>query len=457
VKAIRRLLVSFGVSVVVLSSSAIAQKGSSEAQLRLDLQRAEVNERVSAAALKQKTTMRESGLLSESEITNAQADYERSKIETARARLVLANELPSFRVESAIKTAGPGGESLVRLTIQELRSADLYDEKRTYLISLLGQGTIIAIPYQQQVTVHGGARNLTLSFQLLRDTDDLTVLVVSGARREEIPIVLQRSGAGKLVMTAPNFSQTGVFGDKVDYAIELQRFSREIQTLDLAVERLPAGFTYEWVDRDSGAKLISIRFGENQNALRLTLRVFLPAREDAGGSAQPVSFRVAARGAGGAASYGTIDLQLQTTGAPELALIADNLLMELDGKRSKRLNVTVENSGPVEARDVMITSELPPGLSLDAPVPAVRTLRPNERKQVIVVLSATDEAVPGEYTVKMNARTQSRMAQIDSPDVSLRVMINASTLRSSTIGLLALSLAILVGSATWAARKLRRG
>lgn len=439
----------------MLAPAALAQRGTSEAQLRLELQRAEVKDRVSQAALDQKKAMYQEGLVSKAELMNAEADVELSKIETARARLVLANELPSFRIVSAVKSAGAMGQTRVRLTIQELHSALDYDDRRSYLISLLGQNTIIGVPYQQQVAISGPARTTSLDFHLLRDTDDLTVLVVSGARREEIPIVLQRSGVGKLLMSASNFSQTGVFGEKVDYAIQLQRFSPDIDTVELHIVGLPFGFTFEWVDRDTGAKLSSIRFAENQNTLRLTLRVFLPSRVEASESSQLLAFRVEARAASGTALFGTVDLQLQTTGAPQLALIADNLLLEIAGDEPKRMTVSIENTGPVEARDVILSAELPAGLAWQVSVPAIAALAPNQRKSVDIVLSATEDAVPGEYTVKLNAHTQSRMAQIESPDVSLRVMIRSSSLRSSAVALLLLFLAALVGAVVWGARKVR--
>src|ERR1019366_4794388 len=242
---------SFGMPVLLMFMAFPAvgqlQTNASEAQMRLDLRRAELNARIADENFQMKSELFREGLASRSDFRNAQAEVERSRLDTQWAQIALLNELPSFRVVSAVKSVGNDGSGAIRLELDELAHA--YDEgvTRSYLVSIMSGGSIIGSPYQTQVTVTG-KRSIrpVLTYRLLRDTDEIVVLVTSGTRREEIPILLERKHNNATIsMSSPNFSQEGLVGDKVEYLIHLERFSTGGSVVRLQVVGLPPGFTWE--------------------------------------------------------------------------------------------------------------------------------------------------------------------------------------------------------------------
>ncbi len=164
-------------------------------------------------------------------------------------------------------------------------------------MSLRDASSIISEPYQASLTLHGyGARRHTLTFRLLKDTDELTVVIASGTRREEIPILLQRGGGERSIsVRAQNFSQEAALDDKADYALELERFSYGSRDVKLLVVGLPVEMSYEWIDASTKAKLSSLRFADAQNGARIILRVYVPANANADWFGRVVAFRAEVR------------------------------------------------------------------------------------------------------------------------------------------------------------------
>lgn len=436
-------------SLIWVASAAGAQNGgqsSSEAQLQLELARARIDERLAVETLQQKKTLASQGLLAGADLRHAEAEMARAHLETERAQVALANELPSFRVISATKSVRAGGQVWVDLRLREL--PHMYVEgPRGYLVSLRGQTSIIAEPYQQQLTItpESGAERI-LSFRLLKDVDEVTVLVISGTRHEELPIFLQRSGSDhRLLITAQNFAQEGALGDKVDYVLQIERFSAGAENVQLVIQKLPADLAYDCIDGDTKAKLTLLRFSENQNSARIILRVYVPTQANPEWFGKLVPFRVEARD--GELPLGGADLQIRPVGAPKLFLTTDNLLVHMSSEGSSRVVLHVGNSGGVAARDVSFDANTPVGFHAEFLPRTIPVLNPNEQAKVDLVLSAGNDAVPGEYNVKIQAQTTSKLANLESPEQSFRVVFGSTSLW--TFAGFGLPIALTTGLAAW--------
>jgi hypothetical protein len=433
------------------------QTNASEAQLRLDLRRAELNARIADENFQMKTQLFREGLASRSEFRNAQAEVERSTLEMQRAQIALVNELPSFRVVSAVKSVGGDGSIAIRLELDELARA--YDEAaaRTYLVSIMSGGSIIGSPYQRQVTITGTAGTRpVLTYRLLRDTDEIVVLVTSGTRREEIPILLERARSNATVsMSSPNFSQEALVGDKVEYLIRLERFSTGASVIRLSVVGLPAGFTCEMTDPDSKARIDLLRFTDAQNSMRVLLRVFLPSKPSPAWLDRTISFRVDAASENESQVLGTIALSLRPTGAPQLVLSTENLLVDVRPEEPKQIQLTVENTGGADARDVTIEMDAPLGLNVETRPTTLFVVPTAQKRGVALVLSAGREAVTGEYNLKLRARTRSKLADVESPEQSLRIIVGSS--RGSYVAYVGIVgvLLLAVLAMVWAVRRTR--
>jgi len=414
------------IAAAFAATPVVPQSGTSEAELRLTLQLSKVNQQRAGEQYAQKLALFQQGLASKEELRNAEAEVERTRLETQRATVSLSNQLPSFRILSAVKSIARDGTLWIDLALQELRSDSGIDH-RSYLVSLKGPTSIIAEPYEQQVSVTGiHSTPLHLKFRLLRDVDELTVLVVSGTRREETPILLQRSkSANALSMTASNYSQEGALGEKVDYALQIERFSPTIEDLDITVAGLPSDVTYECIDADTKARINRIRFAKDQNTRRIVLRVFVPEVAKADWFQKTTTFHVQAITNGGAT--GTTDLQLRPVGSPKLTISSDQLLVRTHPGETVRVPIAVENTGGAAARDVVMDATFPIGVHGSFEPATVPEIVSRASRRVDMLLNVASDATAGDYTFKVQALAKNRLTDVDSPEQSFRVAVELAT------------------------------
>jgi len=444
--------------VFLTAVAAFAQSGISEAERRLDLARAELNERQATASLEQTRRLHAEGLASQSELQRATAEHEGARLDTEKARVGLANDLPSFQVLSAVKQVSPGGETRVVLRLRELERG--YGDAgfvRGYLISVASGATIIGEPYQREVRLGGrGGRELTLTFRLLRDADEVSIQLLSGTRRETIPILLQRDQSEHRVqLTSANPSQDGTLGSKVEYWVQLERFASRPETLGLAVDGLASGFTSEWIDSSTGARISRVGLGENQTSTKLLLRVFLPPEGEGSWLGATMPLHASVTGADGV-PVGRLELQLRPIGAPKLVLSSDNLLVPLSAGRTRTVMLTVENVGAADAHDVRLEANLPIGIDATFVPSTLDVLAVRDKRQVRIQLSAARDVVPAEYNLKVQARTQARLAYVASPELSFRLDVRSAIAFGGTAVLVTVFLFGTVGAVGWGIRRTRR-
>jgi len=453
-----RLRVSAAISLVLLAMAALGQSGTgtSEADRILELRRAELNERQAASLHLQKSRLFTQGLVSKGDLDAAEADLERAHIDAERARVQLANELPSFRIVTATKSIGPTGEIVANVRLEELDKGYAAVTRRGYLVSLKSGDAIISAPYQRQIAATGTAGHIfDLHFQLLRDTDEVTVLILSGTRREDVPILFQRGEHGQqLRITCTNESQTAILGSRADFALQIERFSLGARNYDLRVIDLPPGFTAQWLDVDTKATVARLHFDETQTQRKLNLQVFVPERMDSSGLEKAIAF--SAEAGGGGVPAGTLALQLRLTAAPKLILTTENLFAQLAPGEASNIHLRLENAGGAEARDVAFDINAPSGMIVEAQPDPVPVVGARASVPVRLKLSTSPTLIGGEYNVKVQARSAGKYGQIDTPELTLRVEVRTSALRAWILVPVAGLFAACVLAAYWVARAVRR-
>jgi len=412
--------------IVFGAGAVLAQdKGQSEAQLRIELERALINEALARQGLARKTTLAHEGLVAKADAEAAAAEVRRAELDTLKARVGLANELPMFRIVSATKAVDSKGAMSVKLYLLELPHA--YDQgTRQYLVSLRGPSSIISEPYQASIVLQGNeSQQRVLSFRLLKDVDEVTVIIASGTRHEEVPILLQRgSGDQQIVARAQNFSQEAALGDKADYALDLERFSIGARDFRLVVRGLPDDMTYEWIDAGTKAKLNSVQFANDQNTAHVILRIYVPAQSSASWFGRVVTFNAEVRD--GEHPVGACELQLRPVGAPKLFLTADNLLISLNQGKPAVIAITVENSGGVPARNITIDANTPLGFEARLEPRSIAVLDAGQKGRISLIVSASPDAIPGEYNLKLIASATTKLANVESPEQSFRLILRGS-------------------------------
>ncbi len=428
----------------------------SDAERLIGLEQAKLVQQQLETSLAQQRELHKQGLISKIDLTKLEVETGKARLETQKAQIALANELPSFRVVSAVKSIKPSGEIEVLVKLRPLAGA-MGGLRRMFLVSLKGEKAIIADPYQHEVTVAGGGREIALNYRLLKDADEVTLMVVSGTRAEETPILLQRNASATPVrLGSPTFSVEGVIGEKVEYAIDLERFADTSNDLRMQVTGLPPSFNVEWIDSESKAKVNSVRFREGQEKMQLYLRVYLPTQSAPAWFDKVLPFEVVAYDQQRQTDAGRLGLQLRPVGAPRLALASDNLLVQVATPETKTIRMAVENTGGADARDVVLAADFPAGLRGTFEPRSIELLRPRERREIILHVATTAETMPGEYTFRVAAKTKTRMIETESPEQTFRVEVRASNGRLVTTLLGSVFLVGTLGAVAWGVKTIRR-
>ena len=428
----------------------------SDAERLIGLEQAKLVQQQLETSLSQMKEMHDQGLISKSELTKLEVETGKARLETRKAQIALANELPSFRVVSAIKSIKPSGEIEVLVKLRPLAGA-MGGLRRMFLVSLKGERAIIAEPYQHEVTVAGGGAEVTLEYKLLKDVDEVTLMVVSGTRAEETPILLQRNATATPVrLSSPTYSVEGVVGEKVEYAVDLERFADTSNDLRMQVTGLPPSFNVEWVDSESKSKVNSVRFREGQEKMQLYLRVYLPTQSDPSWFDKVLPFEVVAYDQQRETDAGRLGLQLRPVGAPRLALASDNLLVQVATPETKVIRMFVENTGGAEARDVVLEADFPVGLRGTFEPRSLELLRPRERREVTLNVATNAETMAGEYTFRVKAKTKTRMIENESPEQTFRVEVRTSGARLLTTLLGGVFFVGTLGAVAWGVKTIRR-
>ncbi len=400
---------------------AIGLAARSDERQVLDLRRAEIALREAESGVQQARALFEEGLLSRAELNRIEGQRDRAIIDRDQAMLSLSGDLPSFQILSATKRPDARGGSLVTIHLRPL-GAPNSAQARQYLVSLMDASAIVAEPYQQVLSVgvaSGATREMT--FRLLRDLDELRIVIISGSKREEIPVLLQRSSHGAMLrMICATPSQEGVPGRKVEYDLQVERFDSGPRTANFVLDELPEDFRWSLLDAGSRAAVTGVSFAEGENQRKLVVQVFVPERVAPAILQRPLPFRLHLRDPNGKVS-GEYDLQLNVVGAPRLVVHADRLLVSSFNDDPSIIMLRIENLGSQEAPDVRVDVVTPIGFLIDTKPPTVHAIPPGESATVQLRITPTEEAVPGDYSLRATAFAVVRQLRIESEEQVFRV------------------------------------
>lgn len=400
----------------------LAVPARSEERQLLDVRRAEVALREAESNVQQARTLFEQGLISRAELNRVEGQRERAAIDREQATLALSSELPSFQVLSAIKQPDVRGGNLVTIRLRPLAAATLTGAPRQYVVSLTDASAIVAEPYQRVLIVGIASQMIQeLSFRLLRDLDEVRIVIMSGSRREEVPLLLQRSSRGPLLrMTCATPSQEGTIGRKVEYALQVERFDSGPRIVQFVLDGLPGDFRWSLLDAESKATVTGLSFAEGENQRKLIVQVFVPERVAADILRRPLPFQFRLLD-GDRSVAGEYPLQLNVVGAPRLVVHADRLLISAFNDEPSVIAIRIENVGSQEAPEVRVDVVLPIGFSADMKPLAIRAIPAGESATVQVRITPTDEAVPGDYSLRVTAFTVLRQLRFESEEQVFRV------------------------------------
>lgn len=415
-RALKRIL-------LVAFLTAIAGWSQSAPELQLAVESAEVSERELEADVEVQERLQEQGLASEVEVRRVRSRLARASIDTERAKAALTSALPPVRLLSVTRTQQGSGLPRLRLKFEPNgTAAERFGQ--TAIVSVEHEGLVVARPFQQLLTFAAGvASPRELDFELIRDVNEVSVVSISGSRRDEIRVPVQRdSGLAAIQLSCLNSSQDGPLGETVSFDVIVERSRPGISDVQLELRGLPAAFGYEILDQSKRSRLRRVQFPQGVDRVQVVARVSVPEKENADWSDQELELVLVAGDSDGGGELAELNLLLRAIGRPELDLVAETLSVKLEAGTGREVSLTVVNSGRAAAQEVRVIVAAPLGLSVEALPVLIPAIEAGHRSALALRLQLGADAVEGDYEVRVHVVSEQTGVYARSKETTIRVM-----------------------------------
>lgn len=449
------------VTLLLVSAPAAAAQGSvfnprDDHFVFLGLLRARAEYVRASAELGRIASLADRGFASRSERQAREADYERARVDYMQQALAAVSATAHIAVVRAIRTPTKDGGTSVSVALQHVGgSSDELAKLRGALDSALSaelrpdvienvyvslknepgvQGAAIGIPYEHHIAGVTRGQNISVSFRLLRKTDDVTVMLTYAGRTEERKVVLEDpTGPSTVAIQSTQFSQEAELGGEAVFDLHLTRFAGSGRnSFSIVVESLPPEIVYEVRDPVSRARVGRIRFGDTERERAVQFIVQLPRRETTAIHAgQSLRFSIAVieedsqsvRDGSRSARVGATHLEIVPRGVPKVDLRAANLYLEAAITDSLSVTFSVENTGSRNIAGLNLVAEVPAGWRYTAEPKGPLTLAAGDRMDLRVRLQPAPNTPAGDYEARVRLETTGSPKAAESDEQVVRIRL----------------------------------
>jgi hypothetical protein len=487
------ILLAACVTMYGQSASTTTQTGKDKASILLDLKKARADYEVARQQLENDTRLFEEKAISANEYTKSKNELLSREVDYQKLILQLISQQSYVIIERAVKYQNADGERRVKITLKstlegneeylsqfkehfdvftpEMRAGKVYN----IFVSLsdITDKTIIGSPYEFQIPAIEIGQEASADFELLKDAENLTVALSYNGRTSEKNVYLKKDASINVIdISSMQFSQEADLSSNASYGLTLERFSTSDDVYRLVVVGLPQQISYEFLDETS--KVSQIKFAQGVNTKKLSLRVFLPDRDDEQIRIdQPVKFHVLTltgeqynQIAGkdlatltpeqlSALSCGREMLELVPRGKGRIEVRATSLYHEISTGDSVTMTVTVRNAGTRRLDNIKISADSPLGWNTLIAPDLIRTLEPEKETSVRIAILPPENSGVGAQEVKIKTEALADNRKVDTEDKTIRIQVNAKTSVFGTVMLLLLLIGV-VGGLVWFGIKLSR-
>ena len=491
-----KFLKTLAAAAVVLAAALTlaAQTQESQSMKLLRLKSAQLSLELRKADFDRYLKLKEDGLTSEADYAQRQTAYLQAQVDYQQALINFMGSEARISVASAVKYQDRSGKKFVRVALryaskelkelaklnisaEDLFPLDFMKEIKDVYVSLLSEGKIISDPYEKSVASMPIETERDVTFQLLKDVENLDISVSYTGKTETTSVFLQKGVSANMVtVNSAQFSQEADLESTATYDLSLEKFSGEANVFKLEAVDLPQQITYEFSDPTTSARLSQIKFSEGVTSLKLQLKLFLPKNPDEKVVLdRPLEFYVLAldndqtqklrdleAAAGGATGIGLdaleglkaglAKLELIPRGVPKVEVQAVNLYHEIKAGDDIAMDVTIRNTGTRKLNNVRVFCDLPLNWRVEIAPDLIATLEQNKDEVVKIKFLPPDDVSVGDYEPKIRTDALADNRRVESEDKIVRIHI---TSKANVIGIGALVL-LLVGIVVFGIKLTRR-
>jgi hypothetical protein len=482
----------------VLSGPLPAQQAQESQSMKLlQLKSAQLQLQQNKADFERALKLKEEGLIAEADFSKTQTAYLQAQVTYQQALINFMGSEARISVARAVKFQDRSGKKFVtvglryaskeikelenlKISAEDLFPLDFMKEIKDVYVSLLSEGKIVSDPYEKSVKSMPIEEEREVTFQLLKDVENLDVSVSYQGKTDTTAVYLQKGiSANMVTVNSAQFSQEADLESQATYDLSLEKFTGEANVFKLEVVNLPRQITYEFSDPTTQARLSQIKFSEGITSLKLSLKLYLPKNPDSQVVLdKPLEFFVLAldndqtarlreieakNGADGIGTgdidnlkAGAVKLELIPRGVPKVEVQAVNLYHEIKVGENVSMNVTIKNTGTRTLNNIRVFCDLPLNWRADIQPDLISTLEQSKEEVVNITFRPPDGVSVGDYEPKIRTDSVAENRRVESEDKIVRIHISSKTNVLGITVLIVLLVGLLVGIVVFGIKLTRR-
>ncbi len=410
--------------------------------------------------------LKEEGLISEQEFVQKRTSYLQAQVTYQEALITFMGSEARISVASAVKYQDKAGKKYVRVSLRysskelkelgklnidakDLFPLDFLEEIKDVYVSLRSEGKIISNPYEKAIPSLSLEQERQVTFQLLKDVDNLDVNVFYAGKNETTSVYLQKGLSANIVtVNSAQFSQEADLESEATYDLSLEKFSGEANVFRLKVINLPQQISYEFIDRQTQARLSQIKFTEGITSMQLSLKLYLPRNADEQvvidksiefyclvlddeQSSQVNELLSSGQSVGpkeiDSLKAGNVKLELIPRGVGKIEILALSLYHEIKVGENVNMEVRVKNAGTRRLDNIRIYTDLPLNWRSEIKPDLIASLDQGKEEIVAIDFIPSEDTSVGDFEPKIRTECIADNRRVESEDKIVRIHISAKT------------------------------
>jgi len=461
----------------------------------LTLKRAQLQLQKTRGDFERSLKLKEQGLTSEQEFALIQTSYLQAQVDYQQALINFMGSEARISVASAVKFQDTGGKKFVRVTLrysskelkelaklnisaEDLFPLDFMKEIKDVSVSLKSEGKIISDPYEKTIASLPLETQKDVTFQLLKDVENLDINVFYSGKNESTAVFLQKGVSANIVtINSAQFSQEADLESQATFDLSLEKFSGEANVFKLEIANLPHQINYEFSDPQTSARLSQIKFTEGVTSMKLSLKLYLPKNADAQVVIdKPILFYALAMDNEQAPALqnlltkkpeigpqdilnlkaGSVKLELVPRGVGKIEVQAVNLYHEIKVGDSVAMEVRVKNAGTRKLNNIRVVTDLPLNWRSEIRPDLIAALEQGKDEVVTIKFLPPADVAVGDYEPKIKTECSADNRKVESEDKIVRIHVASKTNVLGISLLVLLLVGLLVGIVVFGIKLTRR-
>jgi len=472
-----------------------AQEGQSQTMKLLTLKKAQLSLEQNKGDFERSLKLKEQGLTSEEDFARVQTAYLQAQVDYQQALINFMGSEARISVASAVKFQDAAGKKYVRVTLrysskelkeltklkisaEDLFPLDFMKEIKDVSVSLKSEGKIVSDPYEKTIASLPLETQQDVTFQLLKDVENLDVDVFYSGKDEATSVYLQKGVSANIVtMNSAQFSQEADLESQATYDLSLEKFSGEANVFKLEVVNLPHQINYEFSDPQTQARLSQIKFTEGVTSMKLSLKLYLPKNADAQVVIdKPIEFLALTLDVDQSTKLqdlmakkpridtkdidtmkaGSVRLELVPRGVGKIEVQAVNLYHEIKVGENVNMEVRVKNAGTRKLNNIRVYCDLPLNWRSEIQPELIASLEQNKEVVVTIKFLPPADVSVGDYEPKIKTECSADNRNVESEDKIVRIHVASKTNVLGISLLVLLLVGLLVGIVVFGIKLTRR-